>query len=609
MKFKISRLRPHAHIKKVRLKTPCLSGKISSGGSSSSTQRKSIGVSTDSQDDALRHVLADIFLTNKLSALDTFRLARGAMISGSSDVGDLAKVGAGGKHVKNLARDLMSALLKDCVLPDIFWWRIPVWDLAADCQTMVELPFLLPHEYIHTIVSGNGIPMFIESPDTYVELAGRKQSLCQQLGLPCDITVPIGLHGDGVPYTKRDSLEMFAWNFLAHPCANRIPFTGISKQFTCKCGCKGRHTFNAILDVFVWSFKMLITGTIASVLPDGKKWPELTWRPLQPGAKLVCRALLLQCRGDWPFLRTLFAFPAWNSESICWLCKANHSDLNYKQCGKDAPWRNCRYAAGEFVVQLRSQNIQVSSLLSLPGFSISCIVLDWLHVVDLGLGADVLGCLFWEVIDKSLLPGSTKAERLKSLWNMLQLWYKEHKPASKLTYLTAEMIRAGGKKPKLKCKGAECRYLIPFGKHLAGMFKDLNTHQRTVYTLFARLNHLQELVAGSLPFDAKSASEACRQFCVMYNALEMEAIGSGQDFLWTFKPKGHLLQELVEYQAWEHGCPSFFLTYRDESWCGHWARHSRRRGGANTPSITAQRLLQRFRALAPPLSVVIAGID
>ena len=101
----------------------------------------SIGASQFSQGDphALRPVLADVFLTNKLSALDTFRLAKGASISGSTDVGDIAKAGSSGKHVKNLARDIMAALLKDSVLPGLFWWRIPVWDLETNSQDMVEL--------------------------------------------------------------------------------------------------------------------------------------------------------------------------------------------------------------------------------------------------------------------------------------------------------------------------------------------------------------------------------------------------------------------------------------------------------------------------------------
>jgi hypothetical protein len=52
----------------------------------------------------LRPVLADVYLTNKLSAYDTFRLARGAASSGSRDVGDIASSGSYGKHVKKFGQ-------------------------------------------------------------------------------------------------------------------------------------------------------------------------------------------------------------------------------------------------------------------------------------------------------------------------------------------------------------------------------------------------------------------------------------------------------------------------------------------------------------------------
>lgn len=47
-------------------------------------------------------------------------------------------------------------------------------------------------------------------------------------------TVAIGVHGDGVPYTKKDSIEILSWNFLALPTMDRIPITAISKQFLCQ---------------------------------------------------------------------------------------------------------------------------------------------------------------------------------------------------------------------------------------------------------------------------------------------------------------------------------------------------------------------------------------
>ena len=63
------------------------------------------------------------------------------------------------------------------------------------------------------------------------------------------------------------------------------------------------------------------------------------------------------------------------------------------------------------------------------------------------------------------------------------------------------------------------------------------------------------------------------------------------------KPKAHLLQELIEYQAPEMGNPRDLWCYRDDSWCGFWARASRRRGGENAVHVTDARFFERFRSL------------
>ncbi len=50
---------------------------------------------------------------------------------------------------------------------------------------------------------------------------------------------------------------------------------------------------------------MLLLGQVFDVLPNGEKWEQSAGR-LVSGSKLVGHALVLQCRGDWPFLKLLF---------------------------------------------------------------------------------------------------------------------------------------------------------------------------------------------------------------------------------------------------------------------------------------------------------------
>ena len=496
----------------------------------------------------------------------------------------------------------MRNILREVTMPDLFWFKIPTWDPIGKVQTLTDHPFLLPHEMIHHIISRSREWLRISAAE-YPDQSRLLEESCAKYKLRVADCTGIGLHGDGVPYTKKDSVEILSFNFLGSPTADRIPITCISKKNLCQCGCKGAHTWYAIFEVIVWSFKMLLTGYVASILPNKERWQQVG-NLLAAGTKLACHALVLQCRGDWPFLKTLFSFPQHNElRGLCWKCLASGvpgSSLTFKHTSLSANWRRVRLTAREFLDSLRSAGLPVSPLLSLPGFTLDMVVLDWLHVVDLGVGSDLLGNLFWQVLTVAspAFPARTIEGRLALLWDMLQQWYRLTKPASRLDNLTKEMIKAGHK-PKLRAKGAESRYLLTFGAEVACLLADQQPtpHNTTVAALFSKLVSLQSMVSGTALFQKDAAALLCRQVCVLYGALHESMLAQGSPNLWDLKPKVHLLQELVEYQAYVHGNPRNFWCYRDESWCGFWARASKRRGGANSAAMTPDRFLNRHRAL------------
>jgi len=74
------------------------------------------------------------------------------------------------------------------------------------------------------------------------------------------LLVPIGIHGDGVPFQKKSSLELISWNLCCIEGSERNLFGSIEKQDLCDCGCYGRHTLDAMLEIFVWSTQALLTG-------------------------------------------------------------------------------------------------------------------------------------------------------------------------------------------------------------------------------------------------------------------------------------------------------------------------------------------------------------
>jgi hypothetical protein len=471
--------------------------------------------------------------------------------------------------------------------------------LQSNVQTQVEMPFILPHEIIHYFVTANGIqPYLFNQPSKWQQLC---DDMTDKLNLPKESTVHIGIHGDGVPFSKSDSIEILAINFLAQPKGQRVPFTAVSKKHLCKCGCLGRHTWYAILGVFKWSMLMLLAGTVSKFCPDGSDFGAEAYKKLlRPGFKLCCHALLGQIRADWPFLSCLFNVPTHASSLICWLCKAGarNQPNSYTDCRKTAGWRSMRYVKHEFWACLLALGVALCPILELPGISEMSIVLDWLHVMDLGVSQDILGCFFWElIVNANLLAGATQDARLKSLWTTLRSWYATAKAPCRLDHLTKEMIRRGSGKPKLRAKGAETRYVVPFAASLARSFVAVNEHMRTVAHLLLQLLLLQLLCSGTAEWNHALACEVCQKLVDLYQALSLEAEAAGMDYMWSLKPKVHLMIEMIQYLSYYHGVPSEFWYYRDESFCGYWAKASHRRGGANNPATTVERFLQRYLAL------------
>ena len=561
-------------------------GPTEPSASSSSARPQNFG------QEAFKDVVTGFFLDGKLSGRDVALTARAGQNSGASDVSQLAKAGAGGKHPQNACRDLMRQLLKTTSMPELYWQEIPVWDAETGQQEVASMPFLLPHQVLAAI--GDRLNLLALDASKAPQIWTQFSQQCHKLGLDPSSTIPIGFHGDGVPYTKKHSLELLSWNILGDAVGDRCPFTGISKSYTCKCGCLGRCTWDAVLAVFAWSMRALCCGVHPAVDPNGQ--------PLQGHAAALAgqpmvKAVLCQIRGDWPFLKQLFSVPGHANHRICWQCCADKSagPTSYKQVGLNAAWRQNRLASRDFFRILEAQGLTPSPLFGAPGVALEHVVLDWLHIVDLGIAQDLIGNLFHECVLGGL-PGANKKERLLVLWTKLRQFYEAHKTPVRLGELTLEMFEQSGKSPKLRSKGGECRHLVPFAASLAAELAHLGEH-------WARIHNCMRLLfdcakhAACEPFQPQELARDCRKLCVLWKCLADEAERKGDMASWKQKPKVHLFQELCEYKAVMFGSPELFWTYMDESFCGYLAKAAKRRGGHVQYSTVPERLLTKYRAM------------
>ena len=548
----------------------------------------------NSGEERLRDVTKGFFLENKLSARDIAKMSRGGLNSGAEDVGDLARSGARGRQPQNCARDLMRKFLKETDMPPLFWHNVQIWNADSHQPEQVEIPFLLPHQVLASV--GDRWNLLGLNEATAPQIWNQFATQCGKLDLDPSCTVPLGLHGDGVPFTKKHSLELLSWNILGDATGDRVPFTGISKAYVCKCGCLGRHTWDSILEIFAWSMRAATMGVHPSLGPGGI---ELQGFSKSLAGKTMPKALLCQVRGDWPFLKALLSVPAWNNARICWQCTADKSGgpSDYREVSLTAAWRQHRLGTRGFFRTLQQQNLSPSTLFGAPGLLMEHVVLDWLHIVDLGISQDLIGNLLHELVLNGL-PGNNKQERLHVLWDKMKSFYVANKSPVRLGELTLEMFERSGKSPKLRAKGGETRHLVPFAASVAAEMARTkgSDHWKRVSHMFHLLLECAKH-AASTPFVPEDLARDSRKMCVLWKTLVGEAESKGDFTAWKMKPKVHLFQELCEYKALAFGSPELFWTYQDESFCGFLAKAAKRRGGQNFAATVPQRLLDRYRAL------------
>ena len=552
--------------------------------------------SSSSNTSDFRSVIANLFLSNKLSAVESHAIAHSATASGATSVEDIAKCGAEGMQPGNLRRDILRKLLKDCQWPSVYWAPVRVKDPENDQSEVIDFPFLLPHEFLNEILQHDPsrLGQFVPSSTRCPELCKRITEFAVRMGVPPDMVCAIGLHGDGVPFKAKmsDSLEQLSWNLPAAKSPARILFTAIPKKYV-----HDISTWDGLFKIFSWSMRCLAIGQHPKHRHDGTEFRKIedADRLKLAGQSLNCYGALIEIRGDWAFYAATFQFPNWQSKNVCWQCGATKDGpLSFRNARSFAPWRATRYERHTFLHLLRAQGLSPSTIFESPGLDMQCFMVDWLHAVDLGIGADIVGNVWNDVLE--LLPGRGRSEQISVLFARIKEFYAVADPPSKLDRLTSDMIKIAASSPKLRSKAGECRYLYPFTALLAKEFASANSHFATVISLMEQFMIVVSCVSSE-PYQTAVACAAARKTCLLYEALEKEALAAGDLLHWHIKPKFHMFTELIEYNSVLRGNPAGFWAYADETWGGWLSAAGMRRGGAKFAASTALNLLQRFRAV------------
>ena len=265
----------------------------------------------------------------------------------------------------------------------------------------------------------------------------------------------------------------------------------------------------------------------------------------------MAKGVLAEVRGDWDFLAKQCMLPSPSHTCCCWWCtqsKDTLEDRNEEARTSDEFFKWCEDTAVH----------DVCALFTLPGASTSIILMDWMHLVELGVGQDLVGNICWECLRRpGTLTGGSIPVRLKALNDLLKAYNSEHKPFNPVQRLTKGMVKSEGGQPKLKCKTSECRGLQPWAVQLAKLL--LANHGTERYLRIVAC--ADALVACSQAVDSRVFSVAELQrtadlFLDHYAWLHKHCTVEGEDIAGPSKEnrsKRHKLGERNQLRKTEKG--------------------------------------------------------
>ena len=530
-----------------------------------------------------RHNLADLFLSNQVSAARATALAADAVAAGASGVSDLANIG----DAKHRHRNLLRKFMRRSKWPTTYDCLVRLKDLRSGETVTKPIPILLPHEIVHVLGVRNPDRARFLCRAGFDDLDLRQmRSIEAKTGEADGTLLGLAMWMDGIAckWDRSQSLDLIVLSFpgWTGKWSNvRIPIAAVEHRYVVK-----QHTMDDILDVVAWSLRAAFIGRFPDQRHDGE-WQRTDVRRRRLTGPIGVRSALVRITGDWKAYKDIWRFPQFNEvRGICWLCSA--TPASYKDTTSTAQWRSERLDHWACLRRLQRNGLRPCPLMGLPYFDTALICrIDWLHAMDLGVAADFVGQLLVYLLP--LAVGRTRREQLQDLWCHIDAGYMRHPTSSRIDALTESMLNLSGNAPKLKVHAAECRGLVPVATGMAVHFLSAaNTEGQTVLHCARALSACYDALSHTAEGAQQAMASASRRFCTLYVALERTTPP------FHVRPKLHMCQELLEMQPGT--CPAKHWTYRDEDFGGSMAHLFRPRGGQRHEGTTGFQVLRKFCA-------------
>ena len=158
--------------------------------------------------------------------------------------------------------------------------------------------------------------------------------------------------------------------------------------------------------------------------------------------------------------------------------------------------------------------------------------------------------------------------------------------------ILSQSFMQSGSPTTLSGKAAEVRGVVPWVEE-AFLHVCPDEGGKAVKLAKEGLHHLNVLYNSLSHTITEQVKASCNRLCILMLALHY-----GWPHMFSFKPKMHLMIELIEH-ADLGAKPSNSWTYRGEEFGGSLKHLATSSGGPMTPPTIARRVLLRFAALEP----------
>ena len=166
--------------------------------------------------------------------------------------------------------------------------------------------------------------MFDKKKNQYMKHIEQADQLCdnfytheQVLEYGADKCFPVRLFIDYGKLDKNQStLNIYTCSLFDN---ERIPAGSYHKRLFCKCGCRGAHTFQVIMDAIAWMFRVMDFGVWPATDYYNQAWPRDSWRSLRAGDDLFAgnHVILVKVGGDLDEWAKTCGLPDYRSKYGC----------------------------------------------------------------------------------------------------------------------------------------------------------------------------------------------------------------------------------------------------------------------------------------------------